>query len=244
MFRRFAVALSICLAVTVGSAFAKTPEEAIYLSPAEIEEIRQGSACKNFVRQIIALKKRMSTTGIETDFYDLRVIPTTELVKGKAGTYYAVVLKDARRKRRFRFPGGRYVIKRFNTRFRASLAAFTRDVLAPLQSGVEYELYVRGSASARPMRRSKRQSKKMRFESVEFLPRVGEELYDANAKKSRDVPKRYGNEDLPYLRAAFLQKIVGETIQFAKPKMLQSVVSESKARAEQYAEILLFVSWR
>ena len=174
----------------------------------------------------------------------MRIIPTTELVKGKSGSYYAVVLKDARRKRRFQFPSGRYVIRRFKTRFRASLAAFTRDVLAPLQSGVEYDLFVRGSASARPMRKSKRQLKRMTFDEISYLPEVDDIYYDANDRKSRILPEKYGNEDLPYLRAAFMQQIVGETIKFAKPKILQSTVSTSKARSKQYAEILLFVSWQ
>ena len=126
MFFRLALA-ALCLGVTaVASGVpAATPEnKAIYLTPQEIEEIRRGSACKAFVRQIVQLKKKMSTTGIASDFYELKVLPVTEMVKGQKGRYYAVYLRDARRKRRFQFPGGRYVIRRFDTRFRASLSAF------------------------------------------------------------------------------------------------------------------------
>lgn len=244
MIRTFLLCLCLGLAANLHIAQAKTPDDAIYLTSQELDEIRRGSACKSFVKQILQLKNRMSSTGITTDFYDLRVIPTTEMVRGKSGTYYAVVLKDAKRKRRFRFGGGRYVIKKFRTRFRASLAAFTRDVLAPLQSGIEYQMYVRGSASSRPMRRTKRQSKKLRLDAVKYLPAIGEDYYDANAVESRSLPNKYGNDDLPYLRAAFLQKIVGETLPFATPVVLESKVSDSKSRSKQFAEILLFVSWQ
>ena len=232
------------LAAGMPSAFAAEPDKAIYLSPEEIEEIRQGSACKSFVRQITDLKKQMSTSGIQTNFYELSVIPTNELVKGRKGKYYAVFLRDARRKRRFQFPGGRYVIERFDSRFQESIAAFTRDVLAPLQGGLEYQLYVRGSASSRPMRRERKQDKDFPFEKVEFLKAAGEELYDANQPASVSFNESYGNDELPYLRAAFLQKVVGDTIPFATPQRLESTVSDSRSRKEQFAELLLFVGWQ
>ena len=216
---------------------------AIYLTKEEIDEIRRGSGCKSFVRQIVALKKRMSTTGIETNFYDLKILPVTELVKGRKGRYYAVYLRDARRKRRFQFRGGRYVIRRFDTRFRASLAAFTRDVIAPLQGGLTYALYVRGSASSRPMRRKRKQSKKISFDTIEYLREAGADIYDANARGTVEVERRYGNEELPYLRAAFLSKMMGDSVPFARPTILQSAVADTKSRKAQFAEILLFVEW-
>ena len=186
----------------------------------------------------------MSTTGIKTNFYELSVLPTNELIKGKKGQYYAVYLRDARRKRRFQFPGGRYVINRFDTRFRASIAAFTREILAPLQGGLEYELYVRGSASSRPMRRTRKQAKRFKFDRVQFLKSAGDEVYDANNTLAVTFDERYGNEQLPYLRAAFLQKVVSDTIPFAAPTMVESTVSESRSRKEQFAELLLSVGWQ
>ena len=94
------------------------------------------------------------------------------------------------------------------------------------------------------MRRTKRQTKKLKLSEVEYLPAVGEDYYDANDVKMRSLPNKYDNDDLPYLRAAFLQKIVSDTLPFAKPIVLQSKVSDSKSRSAQFAEILLFVSWK
>jgi hypothetical protein len=247
MIRSIAAALFASFLLAFGSVTAiaqKGGKAAIYLTEKEIEEIRKGSACKSFVRQIVELKKQMAAAGISDDYFDLRVIPTDELVKGKKGTYYAVYLRDAKRKRRFQFSGGRYVIKRFDTRFRAALASFTRKVLAPLHGGLDYALYVRGSASSRPMRRERKMDEKFAFEKVDFMHAAGEEFYDANRSSSKTFADRYGNEELPYLRAAFLQKVVGDTIPFARPKMLESIVSDSRSRKEQFAEILLFVDWQ
>ncbi len=217
---------------------------ALFLTPDEIEEIKRSSSCKRLVRQIVDLKKRMANEGLETDFYELSVIPTDELIKDQRGTYYAVYLKDARRKRRFQFPGGRYVIRRFETRFRRALTTFVRDVLKPLHGGVEYALYVRGSASSRPMRRSRRQRRSHRFEEVTYLPKAGDNLYDGNRNASVTFERRYGNDELPYLRAAFLQKIVADFFPLSTPVMLESQVADSRSRSEQYAEILLYVDWQ
>lgn len=217
-------------------------EPAIYLTPAEIEEIREGSACKRFVRQILALKKKLSETGLKTNFYDIDIIPNNELVKGKKGTYYTVYLKDARRRRRLQFPDARYVLRR-TRRLRASLSKFVRDVVAPLQSGVRYTLYVRGRASARTMR-PRRQVRRQRFDQVTYLPETSADVYDANQTRTVEIGRRYDNETLPFLRAAFLQKTVADLIPFAAPKILESKVSDSRARREQFAELLLFVEWK
>jgi len=245
-----------CFAITC-PALAETPKKpvpnpapspatksGVYLSPAEIEEIKSGSGCKNTVRQIVALKKKMAASGLSTDFYELSILPNEQLVKGKQGSYYTVFLKDAERKERFHFRGGVYTIEDFDTRFRGSLSQFVREVLAPLHGGVQYSLYVRGSASSRRMSGKREISEEFPFKSLSYLQNVAPDLYDANASGSVTFGQRYGNEELPYLRAAFLQKIVADMYPLSKPEVLQSMVSESRSRSEQYAELLLFIEWQ
>jgi hypothetical protein len=216
----------------------------LYLTPAEIAEIKSGTGCKSTVRQIVALKKKMAAAGLNTDFYELSILPQDQLIKGQVGSYYAVYLKDAQRKERFQFGGGDYTIEDFDTRFRGALSQFARELLAPLHGGVEYKLYVRGSASSRRMKGKRKIEEQFPFASVTYLPSAGADLYDANASQSVNFSERYGNDDLPYLRAAFLQKIVTDMYPLSPPTVLQSTVSESRSKSEQYAELLLYIEWQ
>jgi len=219
-------------------------DAAIFLTPDEIEDLRKNSACKQIVRQLVELRNEMRTgDGVSTDFYDLRLIPTDELIKDQKGSYYALYLKDARRRRRFQYPGGRYVLKRVDTRFRASLTQFVRDVLAKVHGGVEYKLYVRGSASSKPMRRKRKQARSYPFETITYHPQVGEDLYDANQEREVSIEKRYGNEELPYLRAAFMKQVVQNYFPLTELAMLESTVAETKSKSAQFAEVIMFIDW-
>lgn len=242
---RWVRAIFCSAAMLTGSAVANAQEarDAIYLTPEEIQDIRSGSACKSALRQVLALQEKMSGVGIETDYYSLKIIPTDELVRGHKGKYYAVALKDARRKQRLYFPSGRYVIRKFDNRFKASFSAFARDVLAKFGGGLDYNFYVRGSASAVPMRRSLKLAKDFKIHGIDFLPKAAEGVYDGNRRSSLDIPPRYGNEELPYLRAAFLKRAVEQFVPFAQPTILESEVSQSRSRKQQFAEFLLFVEW-
>jgi hypothetical protein len=94
------------------------------------------------------------------------------------------------------------------------------------------------------MRGNRKLDKQFPFASVSYLPSAGTDLYDANASQSVSFGERYGNDDLPYLRAAFLQKIVTDMYPLSPPTVLQSTVSESRAKSEQYAELLLYIEWQ
>lgn len=215
----------------------------VYLSAEEIAEIQQGSGCKNLVRQFFALQRRMGEGDLETDFYDLKILPSEEMVGGRKGRYYAVYLKDATKRARFAFPGGRYVIDDFETRFRQSLTRFVREILATIEGGAEYEIYVRGSGSATAMRSQPTLLETANYTTVQFLPRIDEQTYAGDDVRAREIPNAYSNDDLPYLRAAFLQDTVRKFYPLKQPAVLQSDVSESREASEQFAELILFVDW-
>lgn len=221
----------------------ETAEPSIYLTPEEIEEIKKGSACKNLVRQVFELQKQMGGTGRITDFYELKILPADEMVTGKRGRYYSVYLKDAEKKERFQFGGGEYVIASFNATFRRSLTAFVRDVLGVIEGGVEYDLFVRGNASATPFRRERPLIEGFAYTAVDYLPKAIDGQYMQGASKSLSIPSSYNNPELPYLRAAFLQDTIFKFYPIKKPTLLESDISTSRDRGEQFAEILLYVNW-
>ncbi|MCH9807919.1 MAG: hypothetical protein K0U74_09315 [Alphaproteobacteria bacterium] len=238
------------LGFLVATGFFLTPEVSraqgagsIYLSSEEIDELRNGTACKNLIRQFFALKRRMGSGGVATKYFDLKILPTDELVKDRKGSYYAVYLKDAEKSSRFTFPGGRYVIDSFDTTFRRSLSAFVREVLAVIDSGAEYDIYTRGGSSATPMARARTLVKGREYVRVVYLPEVVPGQYSGDATEIHDVPTDYSNDNLPFLRAAFLQDVVSQIYPVKQPLVLHSKVAESSDSSTQFAEIVLFVKW-
>ncbi len=243
-----ATAAIIWLALALGAvsalpAKAQKSDAKIYLSTEEIEEISKGTACRNLVKQFFDLQKRMGADGLESDFYDLKIISTAELVAGKKGRYYVLYLKNAADRARFKFPGGRYVISEFETRFRGALSAFVRETLAIIEGGADYELYVRGGSSSTPMSIPRTLVEGRAYTSISYLPKIRDNLYAEEATGTRAVPNAYTNEDLPFLRAAFLKDVVKEFYPLKDPVVLESEVASSDDTSEQFAEILLFVDW-
>lgn len=240
-----AIALSVCcgLIVAGGMAHAQSPRAKIYLSPAEIEAIRKGSGCRSLVRQFLALQDRMNAGNVQTDFYDLNIMPTNELVKNRRGRYYVVYLKDASQRARFRFPGGRYVIQDFETRFRRAMSSFVREVLAVIEGGADYEIFVRGSSSNSPMSRRRTLREDFNFAQIGYLPKIAADRYAALPPAVHTVPNAYTNDDLPFLRAAFMKDVVKRFYPLKEPKVLQSEVAQSASATAQFAELILFVDW-
>ena len=174
----------------------------IYLSEQEISAIEQGTACRNLVKQFFALQKRMSEKSVETDFYDLQILKTDELVAGRKGKYYAVYLKDAKKRKRFSFPGGQYVIKGFKTRFRRSLTAFVREILAVIEGGAEYDIFVRGSGSSTPMATKRSLVETAQFDRIAYIPKVSRDKYDPENVRIHTVFQQYSNPESPSLKLA------------------------------------------
>ena len=224
-------------------AHAKKAKANLYLTPEEIEEIRKGTACRNLVKQFFKLQDSMGEKGLVSDFYELKILPTNSLVADKKGKYYVVYLKDAAQSARFKYPGGQYVIRDFKSRFRRSISAFVREVLAVIEGGAEYELYVRGSSSASPMTTKRKLLPAHNYSKIEYLGKINDEEFASTPLLGREISKAYDNDDLPYLRAAFLKDIVHRYYPLKEPKILQSNVAESADAGAQYAEMVLYVDW-
>ena len=220
-----------------------TDRDAVRLSAQEIEEIRQSAACRNLVQQVLRLQKELAGNGRITSFYDLRIIENPEIVDGRIGKYYSVVLKEAQKSERFQFPPGEYTMPGANVPFRRSLTAFVREVVGVIEGGVEYALYVRGGASATPFSRERQLKSDFAFTRIEYLSKAGSGKYAGEVPLNRGVPTSYTNSDLPFLRAAYLQHIINESYPLKRPIILESEVGASRDQNEQFAELLLFINW-
>ena len=240
-----ATAMVGIVAVGTGSAgWAQSKKlDAINLSREEIEEIRRSAGCRNLVRQVLQLQKDLSGSDHITSFYDLRIIENPEVVAGRKGKYYSVELKQAQKSKRFQFPPGDYTLRSANVPFRRALTAFVREVLGVIEGGVEYELFVRGGASATPLSRPRKLKSDFAFSRVEYLGKAGSGKYAGSVPLNRTVPASYTNTDLPFLRAAYLKHIINESYPLKRPVILESEVGTSRDRSERFAELLLYINW-
>jgi hypothetical protein len=189
--------------------------------------------------ELMKLKDRLNTT-IQTPNYDVSVYPDPELIKGKRGKYYVIDVKDAEQGARYFFQGGKYTISTRQEQFRSSLNTFVKDVLEKMQGRVEYQLMVRGSADSKPWRGAFEQGHE--YKNLRYLKAIGGDKY-VNETSDVILGVPLNNGDLPNLRAAFLQKVVGSVYPVKEPVILQGVVSEKVSDNDRNAELILFVNW-
>jgi hypothetical protein len=189
--------------------------------------------------ELMKLKDRLNTT-FQTPNYDVSVYPEPELIKGRRGKYYVIDVKDAEQGARYYFQGGKYTINTRQEQFRSSLNTFVKDVLEKMQGRVEYQLMVRGSADAKPWRGQFEQGHE--YKNLRYLKSVGGDKY-VNETSDIILGTPLNNGDLPNLRAAFLQKVVGSVYPVKEPLILQGAVSGQVSEGDRNAELILFVNW-
>jgi hypothetical protein len=189
--------------------------------------------------ELMKLKDRLNTT-VQTPNYDVSVYPDPELIKGRRGKYYVIDVKDAEQGARYFFQGGKYTISTRQEQFRSSLNTFVKEVLEKMQGRVEYQLMVRGSADSKPWRGQYEPGHE--YKNLRFLKAIGGDKY---VNEISDIPlgTPLNNGDLPNLRAAFLQKVVGSVYPVKEPVILQGVVSDKVSDGDRNAELILFVNW-
>ena len=189
--------------------------------------------------ELMKLKDRLNT-AIQTPNYDVSVYPDPELIKGRRGKYYVIDVKDAEQGARYFFQGGKYTISTRQEQFRSSLNTFVKDVLEKMQGRVEYQLMVRGSADSKPWRGQFEPGHE--YKNLRFLKAIGGDKY-VNETSDLVLGTPLNNGDLPNLRAAFLQKVVGSVYPVKEPLILQGTVSSQVSDGDRNAELILFVNW-
>lgn len=204
-----------------------------------VPEPPQRSQAMDETRALISLKDQMSTR-LETKNYDVELYPERELVGGRQGKYYVIDLKDAANGIRYYFEGGKYSLARGNAEFRSSLNAFIADVLKKIDGKVRYDLFVRGSADAKPYQG--RMERGLEYPSIALLRHAGNDRY-ASQPSELQLASTIKNEDLPNLRAAFMRDVVAENYPVKRPMVLEGAVSAKPNDRDRNVELILFVDW-
>jgi hypothetical protein len=189
--------------------------------------------------ELMQLKDKLNTQ-MNTPNYEVSVYPDPELVKGRRGKYYVIDIKDADKGAKYFFDGGKYTISTRQEQFRTSLNSFVKDVLEKMQGRVEYQLMVRGSADSKPWRGQFETGHE--YKTLKYLKSIGPDKY-VNEVSDVQLDRSLNNGDLPNLRAAFLQKVVGSVYPVKEPVILQGVVSDKVNTGDRNAELILFVNW-
>ncbi len=191
------------------------------------------------IKGLTDLRDKMSTR-LETPNYDVSAYPGRDLVGERAGKYYVVDIKNAASGIRYYFQKGRYTIDRSGEEFRNSLNAFIGDVLKKLDGKVDYDMYVRGSADAIPYQGTLETGHE--YHKISYLKRLGADKYGVDTGEVQ-IDSAVHNADLPFLRATFLQKIIGDVYPVKAPRVLEGSVSAKANDKDRNAEIIMFVGW-
>ena len=201
--------------------------------------VKNRKATPDETAELMKLKDQLNTT-MRTPNYDVSVYPDPELIKGRRGKYYVIDVKDAEQGARYFFQGGKYTISTRQEQFRSSLNMFVKDVLEKMQGRVEYQLMVRGSADSKPWRGQFEPGHE--YANLRYLKAIGGDKY-VNETSDMILGSPLNNGDLPNLRAAFLQKVVGSVYPVKEPLILQGTVSSQVSDGDRNAELILFVNW-
>jgi hypothetical protein len=192
-------------------------------------------------RDLMQLRDKMGVR-METPHYNVELYPDNEMMKNRAGKYYVVDLKEAKSGIRYYFEGGRYVIDKRNAEFRGSLNKFLGDIVEKLHGKVDYDLLVRGSADGVPMRAARTLEPGHEYRQVRFMKAISGDRY-ADQVGELKVDTTIRNEDLPQLRAAFLQNVIATAYPVKTPLILEGNVTRASREGDRNAELLLYVQW-
>ena len=189
---------------------------------------------------LLRLRDRMGAQ-MKTESYDVSTYPDNELIRGKRGRYYVVDIKDAAQGVRFHFDAGKYTIATRQEQFRSSLNKFVQDILEKVHGKVDYQIFVRGSADSAQFRG--RFEPGHEYRNVRYLRTLGGDKYGNELGTLRIDGNSIQNTDLPNLRAAFLQRVVGSVYALSEPVILDGSVTSKVAQADRNAELIVFLNW-
>ena len=170
--------------------------------------------------------------------YDITELPLSQMIEGQVGRYFVVDLKNARKKARYLFEPGRYRIDLSDGGLQASITAFFADMSNVLDANDKAKLYVRGSADILPFKSNLRRNNE--YVDIDYLPAIGGGRYSGPNEK-RIFSSELTNDDLPYLRSAFLKTVVNELTPGHQVFVLEGKQSSLVSAEERNAELILFV---
>ena len=169
--------------------------------------------------------------------YTIEKMRNQGLVRGKKGTYYRVALKQPNGMA-YKFASGSYSKIIPEAPFKQSLDNAIRDILSGLDGRRHYQLYARGNASGGKF--TGRLEAGYKYHHIKVLEKGLRNKYD-DEPDNRYFVDTIHNKDLPNLRGAYLQDIIGKNYYITKPVILDGEVSGSMDEAEQAVVLILYV---
>jgi hypothetical protein len=216
-----------------------TPAERAAPIPAAAPTPAPKRAPDSAPKTIEALRGLLATP-VERAGYRIKPLDEAELIAGQRGTYYTVEIKDLETSAPFLFGSARYTFPDGTLEFRRALTTFMSDIIAPLEGSKPYQLYVRGRADR--LNYVGRLEPSHPYREIDILKVGPGQRYTAPAVSFK-VDDVIRNRDLPNLRAAFLQSVIGEAYPKAVPDILDGIIASRREDAQRNAELILFVGW-
>jgi hypothetical protein len=183
--------------------------------------------------------------GQDTPTYHVEPVPNREVVSGLVGSYYYIDLKDAASQKSLFFGPEQYIQDEYSNDFRDAMAAFHADILRHVQQeNIPYRLFVRGSADHKG-NDAPYLGELIEGESktITYLPLVPGSLNQYSQQPAEQVvPKRYRNEHLPNLRAAYMQDKL-RALKYEAHILQGNVTRNAEEAKDRFAVMLLYVNW-
>lgn len=186
--------------------------------------------------------------GTITKEYTVTPVATAELVQGNKGKYFLVELLDTATTKPIYFPNGKYMLNELEPNFAKSLNQFNADVLSNV-----------GILGARVFVQGKADSLAAQFNStfntfecngelahkISFHPNVGASKYRfSESYKTREIGSIFGNDELPFLRARFLQCRLQAIYDAAPTEVLEGEVDPLVNPQSRSGTFILYVPQR
>ncbi len=160
-----------------------------------------------------------------------------DLVRGKNGHYYNILIKNPATGKGYNFASASYSRVEPEESFKASLDKVISDIKNSLDGRRNYQLFVRGKASAG--RYLGKPTPGYEYNDIKVLEEF-RGRYDNEVEEYIYGPM-IKNEDLPNLRGAYLQELIAKNYKVATPIILDGKVSSSRDPAEQAVALILYV---
>lgn len=172
-----------------------------------------------------------------SDDYNMVKLGRIELVNGKQGSYYNIILRNPANGKGYQFESASYSKLTKERQFKQSLDRAISDIRGALEGKLNFQVYVEGKASAR--RYKGKLVKGFKYTDVKVMENNGGSF--GPALIARHYGPKITNADLPNLRGAFLQAFLAKNYKINKPIILEGKVSKSKDVSKQAVAIMLFV---
>lgn len=174
---------------------------------------------------------------LTSDDYNMIKLGRIELVNGKPGSYYNIILRNPTNGKDYQFESASYSKLTKERQFKQSLDRAISDIRGALEGKRNFQVYVEGKASAR--RYKGKLVNGFKYSDVKVMENKGGSF--GPALVARHYGPKITNADLPNLRGAFLQAFLVKNYKINKPIILEGKVSKSKDVSEQAVAIMLFV---